>query len=105
MPFLLVAALGWTSPTFAHQPETQLKPRLALVGQKGGAHSLAFSPDGTLVVAGGRDKTVDVWEVGTGRVRASLVGHEGFVKCVAMSADGKSVASLSDESLRIWNVH
>jgi WD40 repeat protein len=39
------------------------------------------------------------------RVYAYLEGHEGAVRCVAYSPDGKNIASASDDkSIRFWDV-
>ena len=35
--------------------------------------SVAFSPDGTLIVSGSLDETARVWEAATGRERACLL--------------------------------
>ena len=37
--------------------------------------SVAFSPDGKTVAAGGLSEVVKLWEVATGKVRASFGGH------------------------------
>jgi WD40 repeat protein len=67
--------------------------------------ALAFAPDGrTLAVAAGRD--VQLWDVATGRLLATLRGHEGQVKCLAYSPDGGTrLASGSwDRTVRLWDV-
>jgi len=65
--------------------------------------SLAFSPDGNLLLAGYDDYTVGVWDVSRGEQIASLRGHESSVRSVAFSPDGKLIATGSDdETARIW---
>jgi WD40 repeat protein/serine/threonine protein kinase len=68
------------------------------------ARSLAFSPDGTRLAAGGLDKTVTVWDVTTGEPVATLKGHGHWVISVAFSPDGKHVATASqDGTARVWD--
>ncbi len=55
---------------------------------------LAYSPDGKrLAVASGR--TVEVWDVGTGRRTMELVGHTRDIRGLAFSPDGGRLASVS----------
>jgi WD40 repeat protein len=58
---------------------------------------LAFSPDGKLLV-GGEDQPglagmLWVWDVAKGRKLVSFKGHQGRVQAIAISPDGKTVAS------------
>lgn len=66
---------------------------------------MAFSPDGRLLAsAGGRDKTVRLWDVATGQSVRTLTGHTEMVRAVAFSPDGRLVASGShDKTVRLWN--
>ncbi|RPI19991.1 MAG: WD40 repeat domain-containing protein [Acidobacteria bacterium] len=60
--------------------------------------ALAFSPDSRLLAsahAGLRPEygLVKVWDVGSGRVLRTFLGHHGDVRSVCFSADGRSVIS------------
>jgi WD40 repeat protein len=68
--------------------------------------SVAFSPDGELIVSGSRDCTIRVWDVATGDIISGpFEGHAGAVTCVTFSPDGKQIISGSeDRTIRIWDV-
>ena len=79
--------------------ETKLK------GHVNSVLCIAFAQDGSRVVSGSSDKTVQIWNVLTAKVEAVLFGHEGYVDSVAFSQDGSQVVSGSrDKTVRIWNV-
>ncbi|MBN2494881.1 MAG: hypothetical protein JXR96_09855 [Deltaproteobacteria bacterium] len=72
---------------------------------KGGANFVGFSPDGSLLVSTGKDKTVEVYDYRAGKLLAELKGHTGDVMMAAFSPDGKKLVSASaDESARIWDL-
>ena len=54
---------------------------------------MAFSPDGKRIVTGSGDKTVKVWDAGTGQETLTLKGHTGMVSSVAFSPDGKRIVT------------
>ena len=67
---------------------------------------IAFSPDGKTVASGSTDRTVKLWDVDTGEVSQSILGHADVVVSVAFSPDGKTVASGSaDRTVKLWDVH
>jgi WD40 repeat protein len=75
---------------------------------QGGVSSLAFAPDGKTIASGGMAKRqssppqeddpkddygVALWQTDTGKPRQTFAGHTGMVWAIALSADGKLLAS------------
>jgi WD40 repeat protein len=89
------------------QPINYTKISLAqtLSGHSNYVLSVAFSPDGKVLASGSYDKTIELWEVATGRKITSLTGHSNYVLSVAFSPDGRVLASGSfDKTIKLWEV-
>ena len=72
-----------------------------LEGTPTGLNAAAFSPDGVLVLTGGQDGTVRLWEMATGKEIRRYEGHTRRVVAVAFSPDGHWVLhGSSDETAR-----
>jgi WD40 repeat protein/tetratricopeptide (TPR) repeat protein len=69
----------------------------------GAALSVAFSPNGQLLLTGSLDNRALLWNVRTGEEIRSFPGHEISVWSVAFSPDGQKVATGSS-SVRVWDV-
>ena len=71
-------------------------------------NAVAFSPDGALIVSGGGDGKLKLWQAGTGRLIRTLRGHErsiSGVSSVAFSPDGKwALSGGSDTAVKLWDV-
>jgi WD40 repeat protein len=76
-------------------------------GQTETPRSLAFTPDGSVLVSAGgntADFNIRVWDVGSGELLQTLSGHTGIVWMVAVSPDGKLLASGSnDQTVKVWD--
>jgi WD40 repeat protein len=99
----------WETPTG--------RPLATLEGHTGAVWSVALSADGRLLASGSFDGTVRLWEThfaslkahlggpsaAGGRLLATLKGHSGGVRSVALSADGRLLASGGlDGTVRLW---
>ncbi len=66
--------------------------------------SLAFSPDDKLLVTGGADGEIRLWQVVDGKQILSFRGHNDWVSSVAFSPNGKIIASCSHfGSVKLWD--
>src|SRR5262249_61024085 len=84
-------------------------PRLrATLGgeQTSGVSSLAFSPNGKLLAAAHPDDlAVRLWDVASGKEKATLQGHTDRVWSVAFRSGGQLLASGSyDRTVKLWDV-
>ena len=79
----------------------------ALQGSAAGWSCVAFSPDGSRVVAGnaGSAGSLRLWDASSGRVLVdSFDGHTNRVTGVAFMPDGRRIVSASsDGTLRLWD--
>lgn len=67
----------------------------------------SFSPDGTVIASGNRDRngTVSLWHIRTGEQQQILSGHQHSVSCVSFSPDGAMLASGGDDgTIYLWDL-
>jgi WD40 repeat protein len=73
-------------------------------------YAVVFSPDGREVIAGGVDSRIRVWRLsasakeGTNELVESLFAHDGPIVRLAVSRDGRLIASSSeDRTIKVWD--
>jgi WD40 repeat protein len=71
---------------------------------RGAVTSAVYSWDGHLIVSGGRDTTLRVWNADSGRpIGGPMTGHTAAVTDVAFGPAGGRIVSRSDDhTLRLW---
>jgi WD40 repeat protein len=60
-----------------------------------------MTPDSKILVSG-RDLNLEVWDGQTGELVCDLPGHESKIRHLAVTQDGKTIASYADDGIRIW---
>ncbi len=67
-------------------------------------NSIAFSPNNPLLASASADSTIQLWNLNTNALQATLQGHTSEVLNVAFSPDGSLLASASADGLvGLWN--
>ncbi len=73
-------------------------------GHKGRVFAVAFAPDGRRVFSAGRDGSLRVWDVASGRLVSVVQAHPGGVSSLAVSTDGLQLLTGGFEGIaRLWN--
>ena len=67
--------------------------------------SVVFSPGGTKIVSGSRDKRIRVWDSATLDLKIEKTdAHSSWIRSVAFSPDGtKIVSGSNDKAIRLWD--
>jgi WD40 repeat protein len=67
---------------------------------------ILFSPDGRLVASLGRDNSIRVWELGTGRQVGEIVASETSISSMAFGPSSTVLYyAASDRTIRLWDVY
>ncbi|KAJ0414709.1 hypothetical protein BJY00DRAFT_318549 [Aspergillus carlsbadensis] len=71
-----------------------------------GVSAAAFSPNGTLMVSGSHGSVVRVWDLSTKSAPHSPQRHGSRITSALLSADGRRLATVSDNlgGIKIWNM-
>lgn len=78
-------------------PKDKTPPLMVLKGHKDWINSVAISPNGQFVITASRDRTVKIWDLGSGKEVKSLAKHPTNVRAAVFSPDGKVAVTTTGE--------
>ncbi|EEF45552.1 PP1/PP2A phosphatases pleiotropic regulator PRL1, putative [Ricinus communis] len=74
-------------------------------GHLGWVRSVAFDPSNTWFCTGSADRTIKIWDVGTGRLKLTLTGHIEQVRGLAVSQRHTYMFSAGDDKqVKCWDL-
>ena len=72
---------------------------------EGGLTAFAFTPNGRILLTGGNDAIIRLWDVGAERCIYTLTEHRSAISAIAVSPDSQTLASSSwDQTIRLWQL-
>ncbi|GEM_PF-673400 len=85
-------------------PHTR-KRMAVFLGHAAYVTSVCFCPEGERAISASNDKTLRLWNVGTGLCVRTFKGHAAAVTSVSVSDDGYfALSGSNDKTLRLWEI-
>lgn len=99
-PASIPMSSSMTGSTYAAPPASAASaatPLATLGGMTGAVNDVAFTCDGSRVIAAGADRSLQLWDSSTGQIRHTLTGHAAAVIGVAVGSLDAFAYSISED--------
>jgi serine/threonine protein kinase len=106
---LIIIFVSWLSLSFMQfitgSGSNDSRVIRTLEGHTEDVEAVAFSPDGSYILSGSRDKTFKLWNSGNGKEIRTFSGHSHSVSGVSILPKNEyALTSSWDSTLKLWNV-
>ncbi|KAK8468741.1 hypothetical protein PHAVU_006G098200 [Phaseolus vulgaris] len=88
-----------------HTTQTQGYIPISAKGHKDSVYALAMNESGTILVSGGTEKVVRVWDTRSGSKTLKLRGHTDNIRALLLDSSGRyCLSGSSDSMIRLWDI-
>ncbi|MEM9448140.1 MAG: serine/threonine-protein kinase [Cyanobacteria bacterium P01_E01_bin.6] len=96
------------SEPLAQSTESSIRPQWVCrqtITHENGFNAFSLTPNGQILITGGNDGEIRLWDVGSEQCVYQLAEHHNAISALATSPDGLILASSSwDQTLRLWHL-
>ncbi|XP_073274188.1 uncharacterized protein [Primulina huaijiensis] len=105
LPNTTIRPISSSNNISVHASQSQGYVPVAAKGHKESVYALATNDRGTLLVSGGTEKVVRVWDPRTGSKTMKLRGHTDNIRALLLDSTGRyCLSGSSDSMIRLWDL-
>ncbi|KAI3757243.1 hypothetical protein L6452_04777 [Arctium lappa] len=105
LPVTSMRTISSSNSISSHTNQPQGYVPIVAKGHKESVYALAMNDSGTLLVSGGTEKAVRVWDSRTGSKTMKLRGHTDNVRALLLDSTGRfCLSGSSDSMIRLWDL-
>ncbi|MED6222092.1 hypothetical protein PIB30_061121 [Stylosanthes scabra] len=105
IPLTNLRTIGSSNNISMHNNHSQGYIPIAAKGHKESVYALAMNEGGTLLVSGGTEKVVRVWDSRSGSKALKLKGHTDNIRALLLDSSGRyCLSGSSDSMIRLWDI-
>ncbi|XP_049347434.1 uncharacterized protein LOC125811934 [Solanum verrucosum] len=75
-----------------------------MLSLKGGSRQVRFQPQLGSLLASSTNNIINIFDIETQTIQKTLQGHDGNILSICWDVTGKYIASVSEDSARIWSI-
>lgn len=106
LPISGLRPMSSSSSISLHTTQSHGYSPIAAKGHKESVYALAMNDTGTLLVSGGTEKVVRVWDPRTGSKTMKLRGHTDNIRALLLDSTGRyCLSGSSDSMIRLWDLN
>lgn len=105
LPITTLRPVNSSNNISLHSTQSQAYVPVAAKGHKESVYALAMNESGTLLVSGGTEKVVRVWDPRSGSKTMKLRGHTDNIRALLLDSTGRfCLSGSSDSMIRLWDL-
>ncbi|CAJ1961000.1 unnamed protein product [Sphenostylis stenocarpa] len=105
LPLTSLCSISSNDNMSMHTTQTQGYIPVSAKGHKDSVYALAMNESGTILVSGGTEKVVRVWDTRSGSKTLKLRGHTDNIRALLLDSSGRyCLSGSSDSMIRLWDI-